>query len=224
MSGTVVAFNYGSLSKTERRTAEAEAVRIKGLLEKTGATIVEIGRRLIAVREALGPSKFAAWLAAEFQWQQPMASNYMQAARRFGQAPCLDKFQPHALYELSRSRVPDSVVDKAIEKAVAGELVTLRTAVDMVRAAGAGPAPRLVTSAARRHPAPTQTDPPGDGDGENSGATPRPVPVAVRMHHGQTTADQPGGGATAPPAATTVEAVKGPSRRFARAWRASCRV
>lgn len=120
-------FNYDLLPDVEaRRAAKDSAKAIHGLLEKTGQAVVEIGRRLIAVHAALGPATFDAWLRCEFEWNQPLASQYMRAAKAFGDVECLDKFQPTALCMLARGSVTQPVIDEALTIARSGETVTAK--------------------------------------------------------------------------------------------------
>src|SRR3990172_3209737 len=90
-------FNYGVLSSKARRTAEGHARAIHALLRQTAANIIEIGRRLIEVHDALGSRHYGAWLRSEFAWTQSVASNYEQVARKFANLACVDHFQPSAL-------------------------------------------------------------------------------------------------------------------------------
>ena len=52
------------------------------------------------------------------------AQRFMAVASRFGEIPQFAVFKPSVLYALASPSTPDSVVEKAIEKAEAGESVT----------------------------------------------------------------------------------------------------
>ncbi len=130
----VTGFNYAALKDdalTNRLTTQAREIR--GLLSRTGAIVVEIGMRLLEVRETLNARQFNAWVHAEFQWSQSMAVIYQQAARRFGTAKSLENFQPYAIYQLSRNTVPDEVVTEAVRLAASGTIVTGKRAKELLR-------------------------------------------------------------------------------------------
>ncbi len=128
----VDAFDYGSLKPEDRQEVRKEAGEIRGFLENTAVNIVQIGYRLNSVHERIGRSRFQAWLAAEFQWDQSTASNYMRAAAVFCDVNCLKNFQPGALYELVRKRVPEVARAEAIDRARKGERITKSAAVLIV--------------------------------------------------------------------------------------------
>jgi hypothetical protein len=128
-----VAFNYESIEDAKARSqAKQQAEQINKLLRASAVAIVDVGKRLIAVRERMGSKMFRAWIECEFSWQQPTAANYMQAARAFGDLDCLDKFQPSALTQLARANIPESTVNEMIDQARSGKVVTYKTVRDAI--------------------------------------------------------------------------------------------
>src|SRR5262245_59746353 len=115
-------FNYSKLPGSRRDEVQGEARVIHLLIAKTASNIVQIGLRLIAVRRIIGREHFSEWLDQEFQWSQPSASRYMQAARYFGDIECtvLERFQPGALYVLAREKLPAFARREAIDNARSG--------------------------------------------------------------------------------------------------------
>jgi Protein of unknown function (DUF3102) len=133
LTGKIVGFNYEAIESSLRRPTQQDATAIRDLTKRTGANIIEIGKRLLDVRQRLGKAQFGAWLRAELQWPQSTASKYMTAAERFGDiGDCLEQFQPHALFELSYQRVPVAAVERSIAKARSGEPITRRVAQELV--------------------------------------------------------------------------------------------
>ena len=65
--------------------------------------------------------KFLPWIADEFEMERRTANNFMAVYERFGDSkfPIVGNFKPTILYALSAPSTPDSVVEKAIEKAEA---------------------------------------------------------------------------------------------------------
>jgi hypothetical protein len=127
------AFDYGTLAAAVRKQVIEEAAEIRTILEKTAENIVQIGIRLNLVHDRIGRDHFQSWLAAEFQWDRSTASNYMRAAAAFCEVKCLNRFQPGALYELVRKRVPDGARAEAIDRANHGEMISKSEAETIVR-------------------------------------------------------------------------------------------
>lgn len=94
-------------------------------MRRTAEAIFEIGRELIAVKERLGHGRFGDWLQAEFEMAERTAQNFMAVATRFPKSATVADFSPKVLYELAAPSTPDEVVEKATEKAAAGEKVTV---------------------------------------------------------------------------------------------------
>jgi len=143
------AFDYDALASAVRRQVVEETAEIRRILEKTAENIVQIGLRLNFVHNRIGRNHFQPWLAAEFQWDQSTASNYMRAAAVFCEVKCLNRFQPGALYELVRKRVPEGARAEAIDRAQNGELITKAEAETIVRKHSASPPSKVGTVASQ---------------------------------------------------------------------------
>lgn len=133
-------FQYDGIKDAALRSkAKASAKEIKLLIRRTGEAVVEIGRRLTEVRASMSAAMFRVWTEVEFCWNQPTVSNYMQAARVFGDLDCLEQFQPSAIVALARKNVPQKVIDEAVGLARGGETVTLSRVKLLLEHAGVQP-------------------------------------------------------------------------------------
>lgn len=117
-------FDYEALESAIRRKSRDHAQAIHLIVKDTTENVLRIGQHLIAVREAMPQGRWLAWLKAEFRWSQPVASNFMQVAGKFGELDCVTQFQPSALYELIRGRMAPEAVTEAIAEARSGEVIT----------------------------------------------------------------------------------------------------
>lgn len=125
MDMTTQGFDYASLDKHTRESVRRAAGEIKDRLKRSSEDVVEIGRRLIEVKGTLGYGRFGEWLKAEFQWTAMSASRMMRAAEFAKSNNLLDaKVTPSALYLLSSSSTPESVVGDFVGRAERGEVVT----------------------------------------------------------------------------------------------------
>jgi uncharacterized protein YukE len=120
-------FDYAVLPVDVALKAQLAANSIKLRLKRTVEDIIEIGRELTAVKAELPHWQSLPWIAAEFEMTKDTAQNFMSVFDRFGKNgnfPFLN-LKPSILYALSAPSTPETVVDKAIEKAEAGEKVTV---------------------------------------------------------------------------------------------------
>lgn len=157
-------FGYAALDKTDRVVVEQKTVEIRDRMGQAAQTVVEIGERLIVVKEKLGHGHFGAWLRAEFDWSYPTAARMMQVAEQFKSINLRDlAIAPSALYLLASPSTPDDVREQFIEAATNGEKVTHAE----VKAAVAPPRPR--PAAVVRRPASNGTLPLFAPTARNSG-------------------------------------------------------
>lgn len=125
-----IGFDYSSISAEHQQVIAEHAKAITLHMRHSTRSTVDIGRRLIQVRQLLG-SVFLAWIGAEFQWSLATARAYMTLAQRFGDLDCLDYFQPSALLALARKHMPQAAIDQAIACARNGQLITKAFATDL---------------------------------------------------------------------------------------------
>ena len=161
MSGKVLEFNYRMVKNGQRKATQEHAKAIRGLLARSTASIIDIGRHVTLVRDNLGPELFVAWVHAEFQWSKAQAYNYKRVASVFGEAENIEQFQPTAIIELSRQHVDQRAIDAALKSAAAGEIVTRRSALALIEkydtrtTATTNAAPRRIAQSSQSQPAAT---------------------------------------------------------------------
>jgi hypothetical protein len=130
----IVGFNYGFLDDRQRAAVESQAKAIHRLHARMATDAVEIGKRLLTVREQLPTGQFNSWIRAEFGWVQSTASNLILIAQRFGDlGDCLERFEPSALYALGRAKVSNEARAEAIDLARAGRVVTHLEATSIIQ-------------------------------------------------------------------------------------------
>ena len=116
-------FDYSALTETEADVAKRSADIIKLRLRRTAEDIVEIGRELARVKDALPHGKFERWIASEFEMTDQTARRFMQAFAKFGKSNKMLLFKPSVIYELSAPSTPDIVTGKQIGRASCRERV-----------------------------------------------------------------------------------------------------
>src|SRR5262249_20975723 len=72
----VVGFNYDLLEAKVAERVRSSADRIRERVRKTVEDIIEVGRDLLAAKEALEHGQFGPWLKAEFGWSERTAQNF----------------------------------------------------------------------------------------------------------------------------------------------------
>jgi hypothetical protein len=127
----VVGFNYDVLETQVAQQAQSAAMRIREKVKRTIEDIIEVGKDLLAVKEALPHGAFGKWLSAEFGWTERMARNFMAVAERFGPKTEMISdltIQPTAAYLLAAPSAPDEARQAAVERAEAGETISAKVA------------------------------------------------------------------------------------------------
>ncbi|MFB2939178.1 DUF3102 domain-containing protein [Aerosakkonemataceae cyanobacterium BLCC-F154] len=117
-------FDYTMLDAETSLFIQQQTAEIRALMKRTAQDIIEIGQKLILVKEKLAHGRFLDWIAAEFEWSYPTAARFMQVANSFQKSYQIDKFAASALYVLAAPSTPASARSEAIARAEAGEPIT----------------------------------------------------------------------------------------------------
>lgn len=143
-------FDYSDVPERIALATKAAAVIIRADLRLIQFNIIDVGRKLIEIKDWLGHGKFLKWIAAEFGMSDQTAHNYMNVTRRFGdgQIPNGLEFQPSVLYMLASPSTSGEVVEAMVEQAKAGHKVTRDDVLALKREIGASVA-RLPMEAQR---------------------------------------------------------------------------
>lgn len=109
-------FDYASLDAATAIFVEQQTGEIRILMRRTAQDIVEIGRRLISIKEKLGHGYFLKWLVTEFDGHRDTANKFMQVAKEFGNVEMskISTFEISALYRLAAPSTPQAARDEAI--------------------------------------------------------------------------------------------------------------
>jgi len=121
-------FDYASLDAPTSQFVQQYTDEIQALMKRTAQNIIEVGQKLIEVKDTLGHGYFLTWLQAEFGWSYPTAARFMQVANSFKESYQTDNFAPTALYELAAPSTPQAARDEALARAKAGESITGKAA------------------------------------------------------------------------------------------------
>ena len=129
ISQTDKMFNYASLDAATYQFVQQQTGEIRALIRRTAQEIIEVGQKLIEVKERLGHGQFEGWLQAEFDWTQMTANRFMRVAKQFKSNNLLDlHIAPSALYVLAAPSTPAAARTEALARAEAGELITHKAA------------------------------------------------------------------------------------------------
>ena len=61
-------FDYANLDAVTAQFVQQQTGEIRSLMRRTAQEIIDLGQRLILVKEKLGHGRFGVWLASEFNW------------------------------------------------------------------------------------------------------------------------------------------------------------
>lgn len=106
-------------------TEHADAIRALG--KQTIENIIEIGRRLTDAKRIAGHGNWLPWLDREFGWSRQTADRFIQVFEASGKLPNLSNLElpVSGLYMLAAPSTPPEARDAVIERAKAGEPVTV---------------------------------------------------------------------------------------------------
>jgi len=126
-------FDYTALDPDPRQAARRHAKAIQTHVASSTKAVIDIGHRLIELRQQLDGGQWRAWLTSEFRWTRSVASNYMQVAEKFGDLDTVSRFQPSALYALARRYVPPRAITDAVALAKSGQTISKAVARQLIR-------------------------------------------------------------------------------------------
>jgi len=122
-----IGFDYAALEPNIASEAKAAAGRIRKILRKATAGIIETGERLKIIKDRLPHGRFTPWIAAEFGMSDRAARLYMGAAEwAAGKTETVAVLQPTTVYALAAPSTPDTVKVGVLERLENGEAVTDR--------------------------------------------------------------------------------------------------
>jgi len=117
----------------QKRTCEIKTM-MKTMMRRTTQDMIQIGEKLIEVKQYLGHGHFNSWLIAEFGWGERTARNFMKVAKVFKSANFADLFIANsALYLLAAPSTSESARQEAFELARMGEPITYSKARSIIR-------------------------------------------------------------------------------------------
>lgn len=120
-----IEFNYDNLDSMTRIVVQQRTDEIKSLLRRTAQDIINIGQKLVEVKQELGHGHFLAWLRTEFDWSESAARKFMQVSRQFKTVKFTDlNIATSALYLLSADSTSEAAREEALERARTGEVIT----------------------------------------------------------------------------------------------------
>lgn len=125
-------FTYSDLDAETRIVVQQRTDEIKTLMRRTAQDIIDIGRKLLEVKEKIGHGNFCDWLKTEFGWSERTAQRYMQVAKSFKSDTVSDLIPAKALYLLARPSTPPEARAVALSRAENGQAITHATAKTIV--------------------------------------------------------------------------------------------
>jgi cell division protein FtsB len=102
------------------------AIAIRELCKRSIDNVIEVGRRLAEAKTIAGHGNWSAWLDHEFKWTDDTARNFMRVFELSKSRNFRDLSLPvSALYMIAAPSTPDEVRDEVLERAQAGEPVSV---------------------------------------------------------------------------------------------------
>jgi len=132
MMNQLILFDYSQLAEEKRLLVQTKTAEIKILIRQTAQGIIEIGQKLIEIKESLPHGLWLPWLQAEFGWSEMTATRFINVANKFKSNNLLDlPIAPSALYLLASPSTNEETKQDAIDIAESGEPVDHKTAKEL---------------------------------------------------------------------------------------------
>lgn len=118
-------FEYGILEAQTLRVVQQRTNEIKTLMRRNSQDIIDIGQKLIEVKQHLGHGSFRNWLKFEFNWSVSAATKFMQVAEQF---KCVNfthlNITASTLYLIAAPSTPKEVREEVLQRASNGENIS----------------------------------------------------------------------------------------------------
>jgi hypothetical protein len=117
-------FDYSTVSSSVAQFLRGQAERIR---RQAGASIIHLGKALIAAKHYLSHGAFLKWLDSEVGIPARTAQDYMQVAQwADGKSASVALLPPSILYVISTPSVPETFVEEVLQRIENGERVEPR--------------------------------------------------------------------------------------------------
>ena len=118
-------FDYVALEPETSFVVQQRTSEIKSLIRRTASDIIDIGQKLIEVKDYLGHGSFLKWIKAEFNWSESAARKFMRVTRQFKSVNFTDlDLAASALYLLAAPSTPEPARQEALKRASQGEAIS----------------------------------------------------------------------------------------------------
>jgi Protein of unknown function (DUF3102) len=132
-------FEYEALQTEQRASIQQLTSEIKDNIHQTLATIWQIGKNLVEVRQQIGMRQFNLWLKAEFDWSRRTAYNFINVYQAFPESMRANfariDISLSALYLLAAPSTQPEIRYGFVDRAVAGERIRYSVVQRSIRAA-----------------------------------------------------------------------------------------
>ncbi len=133
LSKQTLNFEYSILEAETRRVVQQRTNEIKRLMRRSSQDIIDIGQKLIEVKQHLGHGSFRNWLKFEFHWSRSTATKFMQVAVIFKFVNFTHlNITASTLYLIAAPSTPKEARIEVLERASNGENIGYTKAKEIV--------------------------------------------------------------------------------------------
>ncbi|MFM7449136.1 MAG: DUF3102 domain-containing protein [Leptolyngbyaceae cyanobacterium] len=126
-------FAYTNLDAEILTVVQQHTNEIKGLMRRTAQDIIQIGQKLIEVKQHLGHGNFTNWLKFEFNWSISTATKFMHVAEQLKSVNFTNlNISASALYIIAAPSTSKDARAEVLKLAVVGENISYNQAKEIV--------------------------------------------------------------------------------------------
>lgn len=133
-AATPTGFNYAALAAGDAEDLRQHADRLRGLISKSTAHLIEIGTDLIAIKARLKHGQFVSWVEREIGIGIRTAQSWMAVAKLAdGKSETVSRLPPSTVRMLASKSAPPQIVEDIVARAASGDVLPDDTVAAMIR-------------------------------------------------------------------------------------------
>jgi hypothetical protein len=126
-------FDYSVLDTVTRLRVQQSTNEIKALMRRSSKDIVDIGQRLLEIKQCIGHGSFLKWIKSEFNWSLSAATKFMQVGEQFKSVNFTNlNITASALYLIAAPSTCQPARAKVLELASSGQNITYTKAKELI--------------------------------------------------------------------------------------------
>jgi DUF3102 family protein len=132
-TGIKSTFDYNCLAPADAASLRQHANKLRGLIAKSTADMIEVGRDLLVIKDRLEHGQFTGWVQHEIGIGNRTAQTYMQMARLAeGKNETISLLPPSTVRMLAAKSTSPEIIEQVMSRADSGDIVPESAVKEMI--------------------------------------------------------------------------------------------